>query len=186
MRLRGWKRHLAFGLLIGGVTFVAACNVGIGAGFGGGIVTLLLLTLFAGGTSATQSACYLQPCLSPRGTLDDVQAGDTSDGSKGVKRDTTPEDTLRACLSLLPPDTGFDGGATDADVDAMQKDAPDSNVDPTDASGTDGSDDAADDGGEAVDAVWRRDAERREILDRLEDRLPDDVVARLSDDEESA
>lgn len=185
MRVRGWQQ-IAIAVLVVTSTFVlSACNVGLGAGLGGGLVTLVLVLLLAGGSSATQTGCdteTVEACLTtlpPDGGWTPPDASDAGDaGTPDAGPDTTPsEDVIRPCLSPPPRDSWDPGDQPDA-VDDGGAPPPDSSSD-TDS-------DAANFDGDASEAIGRRSPDRQEILERLGDRLPDDVVDRLSDEDEPA
>lgn len=167
-----WRvRRLAAAVAVAGVVAVATgCNAGIGIGVGGGLATLLLMLLLAGGSTTAQSGCRVEPCLSPPVDRDATDAGDVRDAGD------TGGETLQPCLSPPPPDTGDDTGDVDGgDVSDVPSDGTDGDggVPDADANGTvDG------------DAVGSRTPDRQEIVDRLDERLPDDVVDRLADDGE--
>lgn len=173
MWLKGWKRRLfASSVAALSVAILAtSCSVGSGVGVGGAVVTLFVVLVLAGGTSATQTGCdgtTVEPCLSPPLGDTSGEPGDASDAGVPDAADADGE-TLEPCLSVRPPDSGQDA---------------DSSLD--DASDEDAADDVGDGTSDGGETVGTREPDRREIIDRLEDRLPDDVVDRLSEDEETA
>lgn len=100
-----YRRGVWIALILVGAGSLAACSVSVTGGVLGLVATIAVGALLLMGTSATQSGCDTQPCLSPIEPIPDAADGEVGEPDFGP------------CLSPRPPDIIEEVDA-DADADA--------------------------------------------------------------------
>ncbi|HEY3445240.1 MAG TPA: hypothetical protein VGK67_02705 [Myxococcales bacterium] len=160
LRRIGWML-VASSLALSGLSacsFSSMFGAGAGLGFAGFVTAILLLL----GTTATQTGCDLGPCLSPLRPPYDVGPCLSPDrqafGPDSCLTTTAPNDAdLGPCLSQSPPDGGVEA--------CLSPEPPDATTEARDPS-------------VPADRALAA-ADRQQVLESLQDRLPEDVKARL-------